>query len=147
MFCEFCCTDPRDKIYALANMPSAEMDLHFGLDYGKSVCEAYCEIAQSLTKHYNDLSILCLWHSNPGVSLHGLPSWVPDWGQEPKSALFFDPLIDDEGRRAPRQITTDDPFYLSSYERENMSIPQWLQHKARKLTGLLPHPASTLYSM
>ena len=117
----------------------------FRPDYGKSVCEVYCDLARALMDHQRDLTILCLWPSDPQQSRHGLPSWVPDWTCDSKSALLFDPNVPYEGYRASRQVTDQDPFYTSSYDREFSSIPKEEQSQLQKM-GLIPLPGYRVFS-
>ncbi|KAH7307946.1 heterokaryon incompatibility protein-domain-containing protein [Rhexocercosporidium sp. MPI-PUGE-AT-0058] len=70
-------TDPRDKIYALVGLSTAQNDSRFVIDYSKSVQEVFTDTVKYIVKSSNTLEVIC---SMPqGVNPYGLPSWVPDW--------------------------------------------------------------------
>jgi hypothetical protein len=96
------CTDPRDKIYALLGITSAE-DV-FQPDYSSSVYDVYTKFVQKVVMETGSLNIIC--HKLSRVNKFSLPSWTPDWWTETTS---FDRAVlpeagnsgsADRGRRA-----------------------------------------------
>lgn len=72
-------SDPRDKIYALLGLSSVDKDMALPRpDYSKPVAEIYCELFESLIKHYANLDIFTLLGTDNLLRLNGLPSWAPD---------------------------------------------------------------------
>lgn len=73
-------TDPRDRVFALANISSDKGDLAFKPNYRKSVEDVYLDstihILTKTTGHIGPLYAAGIGHSR---NLGRLPSWVPDW--------------------------------------------------------------------
>jgi hypothetical protein len=76
-----CCADPRDKIYALLGIASAEKVLN--PYYSSSVYDVYTKFVQQVIIETENLNILC--HKIPKVNNFCLQSWTPDWWSEPTS--------------------------------------------------------------
>ena len=70
-------TDPKDRIYALVGISTAQNDPNFVLDYSRSTREVYTSTVEYLLKTTSSLNIICC--SKPGSKIDGLPTWVPDW--------------------------------------------------------------------
>lgn len=93
-FQDFDCKDPRDRMYALFELPGHSSDgLSISPDYTKSVEQVYTDLALECLS--NDFGIVVLkvlhyagafrsWETSPSSSTTpnsslSLPSWVPDW--------------------------------------------------------------------
>lgn len=79
MFRNFCCSDERDKVYALMSFPPLN-EIHPPIlpNYNKSVLEVFEEATVRCSTYYQSLSLLsCIDH---GSSIEeGWLSWVPRW--------------------------------------------------------------------
>jgi hypothetical protein len=84
-------SDPRDKVFALAEMSSTEDRLFVQPNYEKSVAEIYTEVAIEIVQRQASLRILSAtqpMYGKPCSQFGGtLPSWVPNWSK--KSLLMF----------------------------------------------------------
>lgn len=78
-------TDPRDKVFSLAGLFSAEMAELVPVDYVGSSEELYKDLAVRLLKLDDEALFTILSHA--GMSRHSrrlaLPSWVVDWSYVP----------------------------------------------------------------
>ncbi|KAF2818710.1 HET-domain-containing protein, partial [Ophiobolus disseminans] len=81
-------TDPRDRIFALLSHPSAQvkdpqdstLSLVVEADYKKTYEEVYRDVAARLITTSNSLDVLSYIRGfEKGC---GLPTWVPDWGDQ-----------------------------------------------------------------
>ena len=71
------CSDPKDKIFALAGVLH-ELGIKFPHpDYSKPLALVYCEAASMVIRHDDDLDILR--NISSPLRMCDLPSWVPDW--------------------------------------------------------------------
>ena len=77
------CTDPRDKIYALAaihKQGQEDFDI-FRPDYSATVAEVYTKATVNIIERYQSLDILsfcsCFDSPSQSESPNGLPTWVP----------------------------------------------------------------------
>ena len=78
-------TDPRDKVYGLIGLLSPEDKLSVIIDYTQSIDIVYKYVASSIMSREKSLKVLSAvatinTHDRPRSSL---PSWVPDWQQDP----------------------------------------------------------------
>ena len=71
------CSDPRDKIYSLANLASDWNLLNIEIDYSIPVERLYKAVATKILKTSNSALILAL----VGAKQLILPSWVPDFSE------------------------------------------------------------------
>ncbi|KAH6678549.1 heterokaryon incompatibility protein-domain-containing protein [Halenospora varia] len=69
-------TDPKDKVYALVGLSTAQDDPNFIIDYSKNLREVYTDVVRYLISK-GSLGIIS--SSNPLTKIESLPSWVPDW--------------------------------------------------------------------
>ena len=69
-------TDNRDKIYALLGLDSSDKPLGISPDYTKTTKEAYTAATRAFIAR-GEVNILA-W-SQQDKSVHGLPTWVPDF--------------------------------------------------------------------
>lgn len=89
----FACTDPRDRLYALAGvchpLPGVE------ISYTKPTADVFRDFTKAMISHHNDLEILQLAGLNhdPHLNPHNLPSWVPNFANLKSPALqYYKPL-------------------------------------------------------
>jgi hypothetical protein len=80
-------TDPRDKVYALANISKDWAVLDITPDYSCSVEKLYVDVAFRIMRLEKSLAILAAATSNKALT--NLPSWVPDWSAAP-TPYFLD---------------------------------------------------------
>ena len=78
------CSDPRDRVYAVLNMPNNfERNTMIKPDYTKAVNRVYQDVVLSILNNTNNIAILgyCEMQELPLESSDSLqiPSWVPDW--------------------------------------------------------------------
>ena len=78
------CSDPRDRVYAVLNMPNNfERNAKIKPDYTKTVNQVYQNVVLSSLNNTNKIAILgyCEMQELPLESCDSLqiPSWVPDW--------------------------------------------------------------------
>ncbi|ERF76216.1 hypothetical protein EPUS_04293 [Endocarpon pusillum Z07020] len=81
-------TDPRDKVYALANVAKDWDELGIVPDYSCPVWKLYTDIAFRIMKRERSLTLLAA-ASFAQIS-SDLPSWVPDWSNRPKAGYAMD---------------------------------------------------------
>ncbi|KAI1412848.1 hypothetical protein F5Y13DRAFT_43217 [Hypoxylon sp. FL1857] len=86
----FQATDPRDKVYALANMFALWPRMNIAPNYASSPEDVYTCFAKSLLEN-SDLEVL----KHCGGSARQLPSWAPDWS----ISLDCLPLLSSKGRQ------------------------------------------------
>jgi hypothetical protein len=69
------------------------------VDYGLSVAEVYCSVPKYFVDRYQRygpsgcLAFLCVITSESLESIHGLPSWCPDWSSEKSATVVLDMRI------------------------------------------------------
>ncbi len=82
-------TDPRDMIFAVVGLSNASPEACLIPDYSKSVEQVYEETAEYLLR---ESGLLLLSSVQNRSKIADLPSWVPDWSQEPEHApaAWFD---------------------------------------------------------
>jgi hypothetical protein len=96
-FRDFKATDPRDKVYSLLGLAKdvhdpdevrgeallEARDALASIDYSKSTATVYKELARYIIIRYRSLNVLsAAIHTAPdGPTIHGLPSWAPDWSK------------------------------------------------------------------
>lgn len=69
-------TDPKDKVYALVGLSTAQDDPDFVIDYSKTLREVYTDVVRYLISK-GSLDVIS--SSNHLTKIPNLPSWVPDW--------------------------------------------------------------------
>jgi hypothetical protein len=79
----FGATDPRDKIYSLLGLRSANINPSLSKeiqpDCQKSVAEVYTEATRAVISMTSSLNICGINDSLSSKKMEGLPSWVPDY--------------------------------------------------------------------
>lgn len=103
---ELGCQNPRDRMYGIMHLAE---DYEYGaieVDYGLSVAEVYCSVPKYFVERYQRygpsgcLAFLCAITSESLESIHGLPSWCPDWSSEKPATVVLD----------MRSSSSDPPF-------------------------------------
>jgi hypothetical protein len=74
--------DPRDRIYGLLGIQDADEDIHFAVDYKKSVQDVYIDFTRRCIEKSRGLRVLELNKESTEEGVPNLPSWVPDWSIE-----------------------------------------------------------------
>lgn len=91
-------TDSRDKVFALIGV-AKELGLDLPPpDYGKSLEQVYIETAVVCIK--NDSSLNALYEAPSKNRRAGLPSWVPDWGDESWNSFELSKYVAEKAFRA-----------------------------------------------
>ncbi|KXS99040.1 hypothetical protein AC578_6948 [Pseudocercospora eumusae] len=103
------CTDHRDHIYAFIGMSTApkaskssgKPDHPLRIDYSRSACEVFRDVALYFIMRERDLSVLYL-DATYAADVDGtrLPSWVPDWRQPTQPMMIILMHLDAMYRRA-----------------------------------------------
>jgi hypothetical protein len=70
-------SDPRDMVYSLVGLSTAQHDDRFVLDYSKPVCQVFIDVVEYILNTTKKLDIICAMPREQNS--HNLPSWVPDW--------------------------------------------------------------------
>ncbi|KAK4060669.1 hypothetical protein Trihar35433_10077 [Trichoderma harzianum] len=80
-------TDPRDKVYGLLPLLHAfDQELNLTPQYEDSVAKVYTDCAAALMTQQRFELVLCAVQG--GSDRNDLPSWVPDWRNEPKRTII-----------------------------------------------------------
>ncbi|KAJ4860160.1 heterokaryon incompatibility protein (HET) domain-containing protein [Trichoderma breve] len=80
-------TDPRDKVYGLLPLLHAfDQELNLTPQYEDSVAKVYTDCAAALMTQERFELVLCAVQG--GSDCNDLPSWVPDWRNEPKRTIL-----------------------------------------------------------
>ncbi|KAK2626463.1 hypothetical protein QTJ16_003638 [Diplocarpon rosae] len=96
------CQNPRDRVYGIMHLAQ---DFEYGaiqVDYELSVAAVYCSVPRYFVESYERygpsgcLSFLCLVTSESLGSVHGLPSWCPDWSSPKPASIVTDMRVSDE---------------------------------------------------
>jgi len=75
-------TDPRDKIYSLRGIAKQRIKAGIEVNYKDSTRKVYTDFTRLILRIRPDLQILsAVMIRHAGRSVHGLPSYVPDWTQ------------------------------------------------------------------
>lgn len=117
------CTDPRDKINALAGIASGLGGAKFSAKYSSSVQDAYIDFVQfqiRASQGYSQIDFLGCVFRKPLAQFKKvydtLPTWVPDW----RSRLMFIPFrkppfpLDYEYQREGVQLKQNERLYSAS---------------------------------
>ncbi|KAL4861295.1 heterokaryon incompatibility protein-domain-containing protein [Aspergillus spectabilis] len=107
---QHCCTDKRDKIYALYGMVPAAQDA-FPADYTKPVGEVMKEATTYMIEEEVGLAILN-WFPCRGDSIanHELPSWVPGYNENFSSGKGVQQIVVKTERSAIRRDCEEQPY-------------------------------------
>lgn len=85
-------SDPRDKLFAMTRLGSdSDQLIHVNYNLEHTATRTYLDFARSTIRMHGDLSILCVPRTMTGITVPGLPSWVPDWSGEPRSERIVNP--------------------------------------------------------
>ncbi|KAK4071254.1 uncharacterized protein Triagg1_6285 [Trichoderma aggressivum f. europaeum] len=80
-------TDPRDKVYSLLPLLHAlDQELNLTSQYEDSVAKVYTDCAAALMLPWQFELVLCAVQG--GSNHNDLPSWVPDWSNEPRRTII-----------------------------------------------------------
>jgi hypothetical protein len=76
-------TDPKDRIFAVLGLPTADSAPDKGLlflepDYALSVFQLYLKVARRVIEQERNLGLLSAVQHGPSIE-EGLPTWVPRW--------------------------------------------------------------------
>jgi Heterokaryon incompatibility protein (HET) len=71
-------TDPRDKVYALVGLTTAQGDPEYIIDYTLSVRQVYVHTIDYIVRRSHRLDIICA--RTRGSERIDLPTWVPNFG-------------------------------------------------------------------
>jgi len=78
------CTEPRDRVYGVLGVVSEEVRTQFPVDYNISLVEVYTNVVDYLLMKNQILDVICASiHFPKHQSIERLPSWVPDWSNDP----------------------------------------------------------------
>ncbi|OCK79282.1 HET-domain-containing protein [Lepidopterella palustris CBS 459.81] len=106
----FCCTEPKDKIYALLGLSRIEDQDRIATDYTISENELLKKVtAHALRQH--GLVVLQIRPQSPASENPDLPSWVTDWISPLRTTSTLNSLVDNntvnyaDGNQDSRQIT------------------------------------------
>jgi hypothetical protein len=103
------CSDPKDKIYGILGILSPREKSQFPVDYNISTRDVYINVVDYLLTTTRRLDVICAsLHFPIYQSSIRLPSWVPDWSQNPQ--------VDPMGHRCRSfcaSATTDAKFSFS----------------------------------
>ncbi|KAJ2992631.1 hypothetical protein NUW58_g2101 [Xylaria curta] len=77
-------SEPRDKIYGILGVLPDDVRKEFPVDYNKSIKEIYTNVVDFLLHTTERADVICeSIHFPKETSSARLPSWVPDWSQNP----------------------------------------------------------------
>ncbi|KAK0726506.1 heterokaryon incompatibility protein-domain-containing protein [Apiosordaria backusii] len=104
------CVEPKDKIYGMLGLVSAEQRQLVTVDYAASLTEVFTSFVGSVIQNTQRLDIICFTRHSPVYERPDrLPTWVPDWAYQRETlpirasaAVRFDAS---RGRRAESGIT------------------------------------------
>lgn len=101
-------TDPRDKVYALLALAKDEIAKSIKPDYSieNTVAQVYIEVAQKYIEHGRGPELL--HHAGGSHLVADLPTWVPDWSLQTRSA-FRKSLYKCSGYSQPHITLGPDP--------------------------------------
>ena len=74
-----CCSDPRDKIFAVLSLASEEETWNLNPDYSKPTEAVYQDLVLHCTSNIQSLTILSNCELLDDAGGMRLPTWVPDW--------------------------------------------------------------------
>jgi hypothetical protein len=79
------CAEPRDRVYGILGILSANERSQFLVDYDISVRQVYINVVDCLLTTTRRLDVICAsFHFPAYPSVERLPSWVPDWSSNPR---------------------------------------------------------------
>jgi hypothetical protein len=79
----FSCQDPRDKVYSQLKIGQADIFP----EYEATVAEVYITAAEYIIEHSESLLLLTCVEGEDFQTVHGLPTWVPDWSVSKRIGL------------------------------------------------------------
>ncbi|KAI1351667.1 heterokaryon incompatibility protein-domain-containing protein [Xylaria sp. FL0043] len=78
-------SEPRDKVFGILGVLPEVVRKEFLVDYSLSVKEVYTNVVDFLLNTTNRLDVICeSIHFPKQNGIANLPSWVPDWSQNPE---------------------------------------------------------------
>lgn len=111
------CTEPRDRIYGILGVLSAEERSQFPVDYNISTIEVYTNVVDYILSTTGRLDVICASiHYPKHQMIDRLPSWVPDWSYYPN----LGPLVSQNSRFCASGQTT--AIFSFSRRRRELSI-------------------------
>lgn len=132
-----CCTDPRDRIYALMGLLRNSADLHLVADYNKPAEDVYAEVTAQVIMRYNHLDILAEASNLP----HLLHDAVHDAAESFTSVHELGIILQlravpEEYRIFKYSIPILARIEVWVFAVELMSLPKTSQQQARWITNL-----------
>jgi hypothetical protein len=98
-------SDPSDHVYGLMGMFQPDLSKLVAPNYDASVSDVFRDFALSVIDVGGQLNII--YHGRKGNELEksDMPSWVPDWSQEPKDYItILDPVFQAVGTLKPFEM-------------------------------------------
>ncbi|KAF2968002.1 hypothetical protein GQX73_g5554 [Xylaria multiplex] len=82
-------SEPRDRIFGILGILPEVVRKGFPVDYNKSVKDIYTDVVDFLLYTTECLDVICeSIHYPKQTSANKLPSWVPDWSQNPETTAL-----------------------------------------------------------
>jgi hypothetical protein len=105
-------TDPRDKLYSLANLVDLGLEVDYSVPY-RTLCKnsAATQILQR-----DDVGRLLAHAGRQGIANNLLPSWAPDWDLLLKSPQTASVSIDSKANQGFHQLLGTTPAHVSGDE-------------------------------
>jgi hypothetical protein len=90
-------SDPRDHVYELASMFQPDLSKLIIPNYEASISDVFRDFTLSVIEASDELDII--YHGRKGTLEESeMPSWVPDWSQQPEDYITsFDPIFQAAG--------------------------------------------------
>jgi hypothetical protein len=95
-------SDPRDHVYGLMGIFQPDLSKLVAPNYDASISDVFRDFALSVIDVSGQLDMI--YHGRKGNELGKLdiPSWVPDWSQEPKDYItILNPVVQAAGTSKP----------------------------------------------
>ncbi|KAI1426725.1 heterokaryon incompatibility protein-domain-containing protein [Xylaria sp. FL1777] len=82
-------SEPRDKVFGILGVLPEDVRKEFLVNYNLSIKEIYTNVVDFLLHTTNSLDVICESIYFPKQnSVANLPSWVPDWSQNPETTAL-----------------------------------------------------------
>ncbi|KAI3327190.1 heterokaryon incompatibility protein-domain-containing protein [Xylariaceae sp. AK1471] len=82
-------SEPRDKVFGILGVLPKVVRNEFPIDYNLSVKDVYTNVVDFLLYNTERLDVVCeSMHFPKQTSVSNLPSWVPDWSQNPETTAL-----------------------------------------------------------